>query len=97
MAERHLTFKQYLAEGEDRRPPVDFWWRGLPWRPVGPEAKELLASAGLAGVPLVELASGYLEAPWQGHPQNALVITTSVGFRPGERYAVSTEPGPVRR
>jgi hypothetical protein len=91
-----LTFKQYVADG-NTRPPVNFWWRGLPVRPVGPDTGQVLACAGLAEVPLEELSSGYLEAPWQGHPQQALVITTSVGFRPGARYAVSLEPPPRPR
>src|SRR5947208_8387960 len=94
MSDRQLTFKQYLAEGEEHRPPVTFWWRGLPWRPIGPDEMQLVANAGLAEVPLVELSSGYLQAPWRGHPAHALVITTSVGFRPGARYAVSHEPAP---
>jgi hypothetical protein len=94
MAARRLTFKQYVADGEGR-PPVQFWWRGLLGRPVDLDSGELLAGAGLTGVPLEELASGYLEAPWQGHPRHALIITRSIYFRPGDRYAVSLEPAPT--
>ena len=96
MAARQLTFKQYVADGGDG-PPVNFWWRGLLGRPVDLEAGPLLAGAGLADIPLEHLASGYLETPWQGHPQAAFVIASSVGFRPGDRYAVSIERVPLPR
>jgi hypothetical protein len=91
---RQLTFKQYVADGNSR-PPVNLWWRGLPGRPLDFDL-QVLADAGFADVPLVELASGYLESPWQGHPQTALVITSSMAFRPGDRYAISIEPAVPR-
>jgi hypothetical protein len=94
MPTRQLSFKQYVPKEGGDSLPVNFWWRGLPGRPVSPNAGQLLADAGMAGIPLVELSSGYLEAPWQGHPRRALVITTGVAFVPGDRYAVSLEPAP---
>ncbi len=96
MPTRQLTFKEYVADGTSS-PPVNFWWRGLLGRPVDLDTKQRLAGAGLADVPIEELSSGYLEAPWQGHPRAALVICTSIGFRPGVRYAISLEPGPPPR
>jgi hypothetical protein len=92
MPTRQLSFKQYVAKEGEESPPVNFWWRGLPGRRVPANAGQLLAAADLAEVPLVELSSGYLEAPWHGHPPRALLITTGVAFVPGDRYAVSLEP-----
>ena len=94
MAARQLTFKQYVANGGDL-PPVEFWWGGLRGRPVDLDAGQLLAGSGLGEVPVEEMASGYLEAPWQGHPRHAFVLTTSMSFLPGDRYAVSLEPAPA--
>ena len=93
MAVHQLTFKQYVAE-EGTHPPVNFWWRGLIGRPDNLEPKQLLDRAGVADVPLAHLSCGYLETAWQGHPRRAFVITTSVGFHPGDRYAISLEPDP---
>ena len=96
MPARQLTFKKYVAE-EEGRPPVKFWWRGLPARPVDLDGGQLLAGAGMTGIPLEQLSSGYLASPWQGHPEYAMVITRDIFFHPGDQYAISLESAPPLR
>jgi hypothetical protein len=97
MAERELTFKRYVVEEAGSGPEVSFWWRGLLGRPPDLSPERLLVSSGFTDTPLNYLVSGYLDEPWQGHPRQALIISTTTGFLPGERYAVSLEPGPAPR
>ena len=47
MPTRQPSFKEYVAKEGGDSPPVNFWWRGLPGRPVSPGARQLLPDAGM--------------------------------------------------